>query len=1397
MAQPEQPKPTQRAYTFRLRGVSPEDTTWREALWRTHEAVNHGAKVFGDWLLTLRGGLDHTLAQTKDQRILLALSWLSVESQRGAPQPFIVTTGQDKDKEQRADKVVVAFREILIHRNLTSGEISEWVQDCQASLSAAIRDDAVWVNRSQAFDVAVKRCDGTLTRAIVWDMLGPFFGSEKAYLDPIKGSGEEDDSETGQSSGDKAKDLVQAAGQWLSSRFGTGKGADFAAMAPVYEKIALWASSSQVASNRTGSEAIGDLAHALGTFGPQSFDLQGVLGLISGPGYKSATRNLLAQIDSRHRVAVGDLEALKDKAAEDASKSQGKVGTKGRRPYSDLILKQVESVCGFTYLQLDGPASHSEFAVMLDHAARRVSLAHTWIKRAEAERRQFEADARKIADISSAVKNWLDAFCEQRSGSSGALEPYRIRKRAVSGWKEVAAAWNRAGCTTMADRIAAARALQDDPNIDKFGDIQLFEALAEDEALCVWNKGHQPLLDYAGAMEAESKKRRFKVPAYRHPDALLHPVFCDFGNSRWSIEFAVHQQAQAASKRNRRQQPVDPRGVTMTLCSGQHIQPVMLRWQSKRMARDFAFERPDQTGGDRVGVARADRLGRTAASVSMTDAVRITGLLEQPHWNGRLQAPRKQLEAIAAVRDGDSDPLSNQQRIAQMKEQIRWLVTFSAELQPQGPWCDLAQQLDLSIDPKYWPHVDQNKGRKGDARLVLSRLPGLRLLSVDLGHRYAAACAVWQAVSGDDVMESYAAAHQPVPSSDALWLHLKGGDNKTTIYRRIGADTLPDGQPHPAPWAKLERQFLIKLQGEQEGARKASPEELANVRQLKADIGFMASDEERIKKPSQAVDVLMSDTVALLVRALKRHGDRARIAFAMTATYRIRPGDRKEPFNTLDQRIEFLQEALLLWHGLIENRDWPDKEALRLWQTYIAKLPSYQPLVSIHEQASAAQRKKMQQKNRDQLQSAARALAHNATLCQELHQQWDERWQQDDQAWQQRLLWCKNWILPCGHEAITPAIRHVGGLSLTRLATITELRRKLLVGFETRLKPDGSRQTLSEQFEQKALDTLEQLREQRVKQLASRIVEAALGVGRLKREQPQQGHFSQESRRPLPGPEQPDQPCHAVIIENLTRYRPEETRTRRENRQIMTWSAAKVEKYLEESCQLNGLHLREVSAGYTSRQDSRTGAPGLRCQDVPVCEFMKSRFWRKQVSAAQQQLKESKGNARDRLLDDLDKKWHDKETEWDQSRPIRIPQSGGELFVSADGDSPASKGLQADLNAAANIGLRALLDPDWPGRWWYVPCDAISYKPYGEKTKGSATITTEPLVQLPDSPRRQKVQGSRSAAGKEIVNLWRDVSSQPITADHGPWQLYTAYQNQVQQRVINILRAAMGLLQDG
>src|SRR5690606_2098442 len=126
-----------------------------------------------------------------------------------------------------------------------------------------------------------------------------------------------------------------------------------------------------------------------------------------------------------------------------------------------------------------------------------------------------------------------------------------------------------------------------------------------------------------------------------------------------------------------------------------------------------------------------------------------------------------------------------------------------------------------------------NKDRKGRARLQLARMPGLRVLSLDLGHRYAAACAVWETITGEQIEATCRAHRQALPDADATYLHLKRTTTKsqqsgrrkgqpiveTPIYRRIGADCLPDGSPHPAPWARLDRQFLIKLQGEDRPAR--------------------------------------------------------------------------------------------------------------------------------------------------------------------------------------------------------------------------------------------------------------------------------------------------------------------------------------------------------------------------------------------------------------------------------------------------------------------------------------------------------------------------------------------------------------------------------------------------
>lgn len=1443
---------TQRAYTLRLRGADSKDTLWREALWQTHEVVNKGAKTFGDWLLTLRGGLDHTLADTnvkdgkgksdcdstneerKTRRILLALSWLSVESRLGAPEKYIIASGKEP-AEERNRRVLAALEEILKSRGIAENEIAQWKNDCSASLFAAIRDDAVWVNRSKAFDEAVETFDG-LTREYAHTVIMLFFGPEDDYLRLPAVSGD-DESGIGTFSND-GPEFRTLARQWVSTNFGTGKKSDTDMIVNQLNRLAN--ADLKRFAGQSKDSFIKNLCGLIDIQGEDSDALRSGIGWSTG----RKSKGQLAIDSLPDPVTAETILTLQRKFREEAEEKQSKSNTRNVPEWMPCLCQMIKKECGMPFR---GDRDHiGEYSVILDHAARRVSLAHTWIKRSEAERRRFEEDARKIEQVPKNIKAWLDDFCSERSEASGALEPYRIRRRAVDGWQKVVAAWSKSECKTRNDRIAAARALQDDPEIDKFGDIQLFEALAEDDAVCVWHKDGdaakapdpQPLLDYVSATEAEFKKRHFKVPAYRHPDALLHPVFCDFGKSRWNISFAIHKNAKSTEKQKTKgTQSFDSRGISLTLWTGSGMVSVPLCWQSKRLAHDLALGQDAQKDGA-FEVTRADRLGRAASNVAKSDGVKILGLFEQNDWNGRLQAPRQQLEAIARhVEKHGWD-----EKAEKLRNNIQWLVTFSARLQPQGPWCKYAQEnpkLEVKIDPQYWPHAKANESRKGHARLILSRLPGLRVLSVDLGHRYAAACAVWEAVDVEQVKKACQDAGHKEPEESDLYLHLKtkgkDGKERTTIYRRIGANTLPDGTPHSAPWARLDRQFIIRLQGEEEGVREASTEEIWAVHQLESELGrtvplidkLVASgwgvtekQTARLKKlrqlgwnptagtesdnevdgdadeeggsyrPSLVVDELMSSAVRTLRLALKRHGDRARIAHYLITDEKTKPGGIKEKLNE-NGRIELLQDALVLWHDLFSSRGWRDDAARKLWDEHIAKLSEYKATEEIGEDSSGPERKKKQKENRERLYEVAKALARDEALREALHEAWKKRWEEDDERWKKQLRWFKDWIFPRGKHANDPTIRKVGGLSLTRLATMTEFRRKVQVGFFTRLHPDGTRAETKEQFGQSTLDALEHLREQRVKQLVSRIVEAALGIGSEASK-----HWDNGKRPRQRINDSRFAPCHAIVIEDLTHYRPEETRTRRENQQLMTWSSSKIKKYLAEACQLHGLHLREVSASYTSLQDSRTGAPGIRCQDVPVREFMQSPFWRKQVKQAEAKQSENKGDARERFLCDLNAMWKDKTVaDWEKAGVIRLPLNGGEIFVSADSNSPAAKGLQADLNAAANIGLRALTDPDWPGKWWYVPCEPSSFRPIKDKVEGSAAVNPDQTLrqaaqaQSGDAAKDKKKRGNKSGGkSKEVVNLWQDVSSIPLDQRTGEWKEYAVYQNEVQCRAIRILK---------
>lgn len=429
-------------------------------------------------------------------------------------------------------------------------------------------------------------------------------------------------------------------------------------------------------------------------------------------------------------------------------------------------------------------------------------------------------------------------------------------------------------------------------------------------------------------------------------------------------------------------------GLRMKLWDGHSLENRSLIWQSKRLSRELTPTVPASTEERQpIEVTRANRLAQAAGNADEGSPLSVIGLFDLEEWNGRLQAPRDELNRIADIRDGiKGKKLSPSERITRVEKMIsrlHWLVTYSAKLQPQGPWLDYAAEY-LHLHENYsliessrgelvtttsrtrdewrgltypfW-HPQFESGRAGRSRHILSHLPDLRVFSVDLGHRHAAACAVWETLSGEDMQKACKAAGQMMPDADAMFCLIQTTQPKprTTVYRRIGPDSL-DGKTHPAPWARLDRQFLIKLQGEDRPARSATREEFEGHNRFREFAGLkeITADEEldlggaRLRTPpiTRLTDQALRDARL----ALRRLSDRARIAYAMTATHKPGPGGRTEELN--DGRIGYVQEALLIWHRLAASTEFVSSKAREWWDQWIVGKLNGPALVQLPEEMS-------------------------------------------------------------------------------------------------------------------------------------------------------------------------------------------------------------------------------------------------------------------------------------------------------------------------------------------------------------------------------------------------------------------------------------------------------------
>lgn len=240
------------------------------------------------------------------------------------------------------------------------------------------------------------------------------------------------------------------------------------------------------------------------------------------------------------------------------------------------------------------------------------------------------------------------------------------------------------------------------------------------------------------------------------------------------------------------------------------------------------------------------------------------------------------------------------------------------------------------------------------------------------------------------------------------------------------------------------------------------------------------------------------------------------------------------------------------------------------------------------------------------------------------------------------------------------------------------------------------------------LDKIYRMKEQRVNQTAHLILAQALGV-RLKAHQIDMGervakdiHGEYEK---IPSRE----PVDFIVIENLDRYLTSQGRAPFENSRLMKWAHRavrdKIKMLAEEPF---GIPVVETAAAYSSRFCAVTGTAGDRCAErTKLDDYLKDSL----ADRSKRTPKWGQPNPADfqKLLDQFTQLEY-LNTDLQQARnegkkmgkslyTLFLPKQGGPLFLAVEGKDSEHRCAdktpkQADINAAINIGLRAVAAPD-------------------------------------------------------------------------------------------------------
>ena len=327
-------------------------------------------------------------------------------------------------------------------------------------------------------------------------------------------------------------------------------------------------------------------------------------------------------------------------------------------------------------------------------------------------------------------------------------------------------------------------------------------------------------------------------------------------------------------------------------------------------------------------------------------------------------------------------------------------------------------------------------------------------------------------------------------------------------------------------------------------------------------------------------------------------------------------------------------------------------------------------------------------------------------------------------------------------------LRGQRGLSIARIEQLSELRRRWQSLNQSLRRQIGEKPLTASEMRNDpipdpcpdVLIKLENIREQRVNQTAHLIIAQALG---LKLRTPQ---MSPESRRVTNSHgeyEKFREPADFIVLEDLSRYLSDQGRAKSENTRLMKWCHRAISSKVKMLAEPFGIPVLETPAAYSSRFCSLTGIAGFRAAEIgwedrnkfPWSSMLQEdllalRSKVDQAPPSQRALLERRIQIAETVIQQFAvlKKISESGT---PHRTLLAPQAGGPIFVTAREvahpapsinrkqlDKSSVLPMQADLNAAANLALRAVA---------HASAAHIHHRIRTERKKGSnASFAREP-----------------------------------------------------------------------